>query len=211
MYRPTIKSAAGLGAVAALAFGGTQVAIGASNSSSTKKAAAKSQSSGKVRSSETELTGATADSVKAALLAKYPGATISRMSIENDGRSTDAYEAHIVKSDGTRLEVFLDKAFAVTGSQADDHGGRGGRHGHGRGGPGNGEKPVTGATLDSITSAVKAKYSGSTVDRASTETDGKAGDAYEAKITKSDGTRLEVFLDKAFKITGEEAQKEGHR
>jgi uncharacterized membrane protein YkoI len=210
MYRPTIKSAAGLGAAAALAFGGTQIAIGATKSSSSTKAA-KTQANGQTKTSETELTGSAAASVKAALLAKYPGATISRMSIENDGKSTDAYEAHIVKSDGTRLEVFLDSAFAVTGSQADDHGGRGGRHGHGRGGPGNGEKPVTGATLDSITSAVKAKYSGSTVDRASTETDGKAGDAYEAKITKSDGTRLEVFLDKDFKITGEKAQKEGHR
>src|SRR3954447_7113682 len=60
---------------------------------------------------ETPLSGATADKVKAAVLAKVPGATIERMETDSDGA---AYEAHIRKPDGTPATVKLDKAFAVT-------------------------------------------------------------------------------------------------
>jgi uncharacterized membrane protein YkoI len=179
--------------VAVLAVGGSQMA------------GAKTKSGG--GNGETALTGATLDSVTSAVKAAYPGSTVNRASTETDGKATDAYEAKITKADGTKLEVFLDSSFAVTGSKADDRGGREGR-GRGRGGRGgNGETAVTGATLDSITSAITAKYPGATVDRASTETDGKSTDAYEAKITKADGTKLEVFLDSSFAVTGEQAQK----
>jgi uncharacterized membrane protein YkoI len=191
---------AALVAVAAIA-GGTQLADAAKKTSKSRTTASTQRGNG-----ETALTGATADSVKAAILAKYPGATIKRASTETDGKATDAYEAHVVKADGTKIEVFLNSAFAVTGEQADrggrGHHGRGGRDGHGRGS--NGETELTGATLDSVKAAVVAKYPGSTVDHAGTETDGKATDAYEAKVTKSDGTRIEVFLDKAFTVTGSE-------
>ncbi len=72
-------------------------------------------------SNETPLTGTAADSVKAAVLAKYPGATIDK--VESDAAA--AYEAHIVTSAGQRLTVLVSKAFVVTGTR---HGG-GGRHG----------------------------------------------------------------------------------
>lgn len=50
--------------------------------------------------------------LKAAALAKVPGATVDR--IESD--SGDAtYEAHLTKSDGTRVTVKFDKSGAVTG------------------------------------------------------------------------------------------------
>ena len=96
---------------------------------------------------ESELTGATAASVKAAVLAKLPGATVGRMSAEDPNEGTRAaYEAHVTKSDGTRVEVLLDKSFKVTAVNADRHGGRFG--GHWRGGPPAGvpstEAPSTG-------------------------------------------------------------------
>jgi len=40
--------------------------------------------------------------------------------------------------------------------------------------------------LTSIKAAIEAKYPSARVNRASTETDGKSADVYEAKVTKSD-------------------------
>jgi uncharacterized membrane protein YkoI len=190
--------------VAALAIAGPQVA-GAAQNSSTRAANASQSGPG---NGEVAVTGATLTSIKAAIEAKYPGATVNRASTETDGTSTDAYEAKITKADGTRVEVLLDSSFAVTGEKADNgHGRRG--HGRGHGGPGrggNGETALTGDTLASVKAAVLAAYPGSTVTGASTETDGKSTDAYEAKVTKADGTKIEVFLDKAFAVTGDKAQ-----
>ena len=61
---------------------------------------------------ETLLTGDTAAKVKAAALAKVPGSTVER--VETDADHGSPYEAHLRKSDGTELEVLVDKSFAVT-------------------------------------------------------------------------------------------------
>jgi hypothetical protein len=71
---------------------------------------------------ETALTGDTADKVKAAVLAKYPDATIQRLETDAEG----TYEAHIQQADGTQATVKLDADFAVTGTETGGHG-----HGHG--------------------------------------------------------------------------------
>ncbi|MCU1485305.1 MAG: hypothetical protein JWN67_2051 [Actinomycetia bacterium] len=60
---------------------------------------------------ETLLTGDTATKVKEAALAAAPGATIERVETDAEG---DAYEAHIVKADGTHATVKLDESFKVT-------------------------------------------------------------------------------------------------
>lgn len=99
-------------------------------------ATAASQSSGSSASpgnpNEQALTGDTAEKVKAAALAKLPGATILRIETDEGG----VYEAHVRKTDGTEAEVHVDKDFAVTsvdtrpaGGPGDrGHGGPGGRH-----------------------------------------------------------------------------------
>jgi uncharacterized membrane protein YkoI len=203
MSRSTRKTAAALAALAALGLGAAGLAGAATKSASAGKAAHQRSAN-----AEVELTGDTAASVRAAILAELPGATIQRMSTETDGRSTDAYEAHVTKADGTRVDVLLDSAFAVTAVDADTHPrGRGGRHGHGPHGRDNGETPVTGDALARLASAVTAAYPGATVDRAGTESDGKAGDGYEAHVTKADGSRIEVFLDASFKVTGSRADR----
>ena len=186
------KYLAGFGATVLLAAGGSQIAAAKSKSAKKRSSAA--------ASTEVVLTGATKTSVENAVLAALPGATIQRSSTETDGKSTDAYEVHATKADGTHVEVLLDSSDKVTAINVDK---RGGRHGHGPGH--NGETPVTGDTLASITSAVKAKYPGSTVEFASTENDGKAGDAYEAHVRLADGGHLKVLLDSSFAITGSEA------
>jgi uncharacterized membrane protein YkoI len=61
---------------------------------------------------ETPLTGDVASKVRAAALAKVPGGTIER--VETDSDHGSPYEAHVRKSDGTELEVLVNKSFEVT-------------------------------------------------------------------------------------------------
>ena len=61
---------------------------------------------------ETLLSGDTAAKVRAAALAKVPGATVER--VETDADHGSPYEAHLRKSDGTGLEVLVNKDFVVT-------------------------------------------------------------------------------------------------
>ena len=66
------------------------------------------------RPDEQLLTGDAATKVRAAALAKYPGATVLRVETDSDG----VYEAHMQTSDGKRVTVEVDKSFKVTGEEA---------------------------------------------------------------------------------------------
>jgi len=66
---------------------------------------------GAQRSDETPLTGDTLAKVKAAARAEVPDATIVRVETDADGNA--AYEAHVVKADGTSATVYVDKQFDV--------------------------------------------------------------------------------------------------
>ena len=63
---------------------------------------------------ETDLTGDTKSKVEAAVLAKYPNATIVRTETNTDGSAP--YESHIRTSDGQELEVHVSKDFEVVDS-----------------------------------------------------------------------------------------------
>jgi uncharacterized membrane protein YkoI len=63
------------------------------------------------RSDETPLTGDTLAKVKAAALVEVPNATIVRVETDADGHA--AYEAHVLKKDGTPATVYVDKQFDV--------------------------------------------------------------------------------------------------
>lgn len=69
------------------------------------------------------LTGDTAEKVKAAALAKYPGGTIERVETDADGAT---YEAHMTTADGSRVTVLFDANYNVTGTET---GRPGGSHG----------------------------------------------------------------------------------
>ena len=60
------------------------------------------------------LTGENASKVRAAALAKYPGATIQRVETDADG----VYEAHLTTKSGQRVTVEVDKSFKVTGEES---------------------------------------------------------------------------------------------
>ncbi|MCW2712351.1 MAG: hypothetical protein JWR64_1209, partial [Marmoricola sp.] len=94
---------AGFGGGAALAIGGS-----ASAATTTTGTASSVEASGGGHAGETALTGTTAAKVKAAALAKYPGATIDRLETDSDG----VYEAHVTTKDGGELIVQVGKDFA---------------------------------------------------------------------------------------------------
>jgi hypothetical protein len=116
------KALMGVGALAALALGGSALADAASNgSSSTTKTATTPNGGpggppgrhvGANGKEEQPLTGETADKVKAAAEAKVSGGTVER--VETDVDHGSPYEAHVRKSDGTELEVLVNKDFQVT-------------------------------------------------------------------------------------------------
>jgi hypothetical protein len=129
----------GVAAIAALALGGSALAdaasSGSSSSSSSQTTTTPSQSpqqqppprgpggrgGGHVGANgqrEVLLTGDTATKVKEAALAKVSG-TVER--VETDADHGSPYEAHIRKSDGTELEVLVDKNFEVTAVNTMQH------------------------------------------------------------------------------------------
>jgi hypothetical protein len=61
---------------------------------------------------EAALSGVVAAKVEAAALAKVPGATVERVEKDADGAE---YEAHLTRSDGTRVTVKVDGDFKATG------------------------------------------------------------------------------------------------
>ncbi|MFN8158427.1 MAG: hypothetical protein U0R68_13505 [Candidatus Nanopelagicales bacterium] len=174
---------------------GIQPPNGSSNGSSSTTGG-----QGQSRPAETELTGDTAAKVKAAALAKYPGATVDRVETDSEG----VYEAHITTTDGKHIIVAVDTSFTVTGTQ--EMQGRGGQGGQGgQGGPGNGETPLTGTTAEKVKAAALAKYPGATVERVETDSEG----VYEAHITTTDGKHVIVAVGKDFTVTGTQEMPAG--
>jgi hypothetical protein len=111
--------------ITALALGGSAIAGAASggggSSSSQSTPSARPQAPARhppngaglppQRPGETLLTGDTAANVRAAALAKVSGGTIERVETDVDGHA--AYEAHMTRSDGSRVTVYVDKSFDV--------------------------------------------------------------------------------------------------
>ena len=140
--------------------------------------------------------------MKAAALAKVPGGTVLR--VESGGHGRSAYHAHARKSDGTEVVVLVNAAFEATSVETRPAGGRGkGGPGHrgGAGGPGqrSAEKALTGDTAEKVKAAALKKAPGATVLRV--ETDADHGSPYEAHVRKSDGTEVEVLVNKDFEAT----------
>jgi uncharacterized membrane protein YkoI len=129
------KAVMAVAALAALALGGSVVADAADNGSTTSSNSSAAQQGygwgygpppngaapgggpagghvGKNGRREEPLTGDTAAKVKKAALDKVPGGTVER--VETDVDHGSPYEAHVRKSDGTELEVLVNRDFEVT-------------------------------------------------------------------------------------------------
>ena len=117
LERTVVVGAIALG-VAAGSYGVASAASGSSSSSSSPAAAAPGarQPWGPQRSDETPLTGDTAAKVRELALAKVPGGTIVRVETDADGNA--AYEAHLVRSDGSPVTVYVSKQLEVVSVQS---------------------------------------------------------------------------------------------
>jgi hypothetical protein len=60
------------------------------------------------------------------------------------------------------------------------------------------ETPLTGDVAAQVRSAALAKVTGGTIERVETDADGNA--AYEAHMTRNDGTRVTVYVNKSFDV-----------
>jgi uncharacterized membrane protein YkoI len=115
MSTTKIRRASGAAALlaAGLVAGGVLAGTLTAGAAETASPSASSSSATAGNPAETPLTGSKLSEVKAAVLAKYPGATFDRVETDSDG----VYEAHITKADGSSVTVELDKSFAVTGEE----------------------------------------------------------------------------------------------
>jgi hypothetical protein len=101
--------AAGTYGVASAASGSGSGSSG--SGSAAAQAPAAQQPWGRQRSDETLLTGEAAAKVKQAALARVSGGTVVRVETDADGSA--AYEAHMVKADGTPVTVYVNRQFQV--------------------------------------------------------------------------------------------------
>jgi hypothetical protein len=106
--------AAGSYGIADAATGSTGTTPSSGNSAQSDRSAPSAQHPwGGQRSDETPLTGETLTKVRQAALAKVDNGTIVRVETDADGHA--AYEAHVIKQDGTPVTVYVDKQFNVVG------------------------------------------------------------------------------------------------
>ena len=119
--------AAGSYGVASAASGSGSTTTTTTTPSATTPAAPSAQRPwGGQRSDETLLTGDALSKVTAIANAKVPGGTIIRVETDADGNA--AYEAHMTKSDGTPVTVYVDTDFNFVSVDTGGPGGAG-RHG----------------------------------------------------------------------------------
>jgi hypothetical protein len=190
------KSAITVAALGALGLGGAAIAGAAdkSTSSGTSSSGTPSSQNRPARPHREQLSSDAAAKVKAAALAKVPGATV--LETEAGGPYGTPYHAHVKTSGGTLQVVLVNSSFEATAVQADQ--GRGGRGPGDHGGRGAGETPLTGDTKTKVEAAVRAKYPGATIVR--TETNGDSSAPYESHVKTSAGNELEVLVSKDFAV-----------
>lgn len=110
--------------ITALALGGSAIAGAASGSGSSSSGSSSAIALGRAapsglppqRADETLLTGNALAQVRAAALAKVSGGTIERVETDADGNAK--YEAHMTRSDGSRVTVYVNESFNVVGVKA---------------------------------------------------------------------------------------------
>jgi hypothetical protein len=124
------KTVGSIGAIGALALGGSALADAASNTSTTASGSAAGSSTSSTATAakppgrhigangkqEQALSADVAKKVAAAALAKVSGGTVIRTETDVDHGSP--YEAHVRKADGTEVEVLVNSSFEVTAVNA---------------------------------------------------------------------------------------------
>jgi hypothetical protein len=135
VFQPGRKVAAGVAAMAALALGGSAIAGAASSQSTASQSGSSTQPSRAAfpthgtaahENLEKPVTGAAAAKAEAAAVKSVGGRTAGAVTTDVSG---NGYEVTVTKSDGSKVEVHLDRSFNV--AQGRGHG-RGDCDGDGR-------------------------------------------------------------------------------
>jgi len=199
MIQQTKKVLFGVVALAALAFGGAAVA-GAASSNSTTTTTTAAQAPGAFpahgtaahEDAEKPVTGSAASKAQAAAVKSVGSGTAGSVTTDSHG---DGYEVTVTKADGSTVEVHLDSSFNVV--QGGGHRGFGPTHGTAA--HEDAEKPVTGSAASKAQAAAVKSVGGGTAGSVTTDFH---GDGYEVKVTKADGSTVEVHLDSSFNVQG---------
>ncbi|MCU1599782.1 MAG: hypothetical protein JWO22_491 [Frankiales bacterium] len=146
-------------------------------------------------SSDTAVTGTTADQVKAAVKAKYSTVTITTVRKDPDG----SYDA--LGTDASGNSVFYDVSADLKTVTA----GAGGGH-RGGGGGASKDTAVTGTEATDVKAAVKAKYSTVTITTVRKDADG----SYDALGTDASGNSVFYDVSKDLKTVTANAGGRGH-
>jgi hypothetical protein len=188
----------------ACAFGGAALASGASSTTkdtttaSTTQPAFPAHGTPSHEDAEKPVSGDAATKAQAAAVKAAGSGTAGAVTTDFPGTG---YEVTVTRPDGTTVEIHLDSSFNVVQGPGGHHGG------FPHGGPGNGETPLSVDTATKAKAAALAKVGGGTADSATTETDGgNSSAAYEVHVTKTDGSHVEVILDKSFNVLSVETR-----
>jgi uncharacterized membrane protein YkoI len=163
---------------------------------------------------DSQVTGPEADRAKAAALAGYPGA--SATAVERGNGDGGAWEVEVTRQDGTTVDVELDSAYKVVAAETDtdhgddDHGDQGDddadesdesdERGDDR------DERATGPGADRARSAALARYPGATV--TAVERDADDGAVWEVEVTRKDGTKVEIDLDRTYKVVATDTDRD---
>jgi uncharacterized membrane protein YkoI len=175
-----ILSAAGLLTAGLLA--GSFMSITGANAASTPTATSTPPAFSE-RTAEEAVTGALATTLGDLAKARVADATVIRVEKDSDGVAT--YEVHMIKADGTHVDVYFDANNAITKVETKPA----------KGPKGDRTPPVevTGALATTLSDLAKARVTDATVDRV--VNDDRNGAAYAVLMKKADGTKVVVHFD----------------
>ena len=132
---------------------------------------------------EEAVTGALATTLSDLAKARVTDATVVRVEKDSDGVAV--YEVHMVKADGTKVDVYFDANNAITKVETKT----------GKGPKGDRTPPVevTGALATTLSDLAKARVTDATVEKV--VKDDRNGAAYAVLMKKADGTKVVVHFD----------------
>jgi hypothetical protein len=141
----------------------------------------------KAKIAEELVTGDLATTLSNLAKARVTDATVVR--VEKDAHGTAVYEVHMVKADGTRVDVYFDANNAITSVET-----KPARAPKGEGkGPRGPQEVVTGTLATILSDLAKVRVADATVERVVKDT--REGAAYAVLMKKADGTRVVVHFD----------------
>ena len=139
---------------------------------------------------DSPLSGSTLQQASAAALKAAGGGKVTDSG--GSGESGSVYNVEVTTSNGTQVDVHLDKGFAVVSKETEAKDGS--------------ENALTGSTLQQASAvALKAAGGGKVTDSGGSD---ESGSVYDVEVTTSNGKQVDVHLDKSFSVVKKEVDTE---